>query len=129
MLDDEDYDDYEEEKPDNGISLEAPFAELNARGIFARENYLCCSSCACAAIPEDAAKELPNAHGYCFYHLQDDDNRRDGESFYLGFGTIDPNEPNSAAVAVGYEIISVLNKHGVQTEWLGDADIRIHVIQ
>src|SRR4029079_1351153 len=54
--------------------LDRAFADLNGRGIVARQNFACCSNCGHAEIGEeiDAEKERgTKVIGYTFFHLQD----------------------------------------------------------
>ena len=54
--------------------LNQGFANIRKEGYFAKQNFWCCQSCACAAIPDE------NAKAYVFYHQQDADGLREDKS-------------------------------------------------
>ncbi len=83
------------------------FKELRKLGYFARQNFLCCQSCAWYAVPEEKSEKV------VFYHSQDNDSlMRKGKCHLAWSGN-------------GTEIVSVLNKNGVKTEWDGNSNTRI----
>lgn len=45
--------------------LNTAFRTLRKNGYFARQNFWCCSSCGCAAVPET------HSETFAFYHRQD----------------------------------------------------------
>ena len=106
------------------ITLGKAFQELRKRGIYARANYQCCTSCGCAAIANDIPKD---SRGWAFYHRQDDERRREGRSFYLTFGSNDDDEAKSKAI--GEEITEILQEHGINTSWDGNINFKIEVLQ
>jgi hypothetical protein len=83
------------------------FKELRKLGYFARQNFLCCQTCAWYAVPDEKAEKA------VFYHNQD--NSR----------LINEGSCNLAWAGDGNEIVSVLNKHGIKTEWDGSDSKRI----
>jgi hypothetical protein len=85
------------------------FRELRKLGYFARQNYLCCQSCAWSAIPEEKSEKV------VFYHAQDNDRLKSSGKCHLGWS------------GDGNEIVSVLNKHGVKTIWDGLGGTRIQI--
>lgn len=86
------------------------FRALRKLGYFARQNFLCCQSCAWAAVPEDKAERA------VFYHSQDNSNlQKYGETYLAWAGD-------------GNEIVRILNENGVQTEWDGSTNQRIKFI-
>jgi hypothetical protein len=122
------YEDNKDDEPEDiGISLSVPFAFMSERGIIAKENFQCCTTCGCAAI-EDAIKEDGHEfHGWCFYHAQDDEDRARGNSFYLTYGSVNNNDDE--AKKVGEQIVQILKDHNVKTEWDGNVSHRIEVLQ
>lgn len=85
------------------------FRELRKLGYFARQNFLCCSSCAWYEVPEEKSEKV------VFYHSQDNDNLKSEGKCYIAWA------------GDGTEIVSVLNKHGVKTIWNGSKDTRIQI--
>lgn len=90
-------------------NLTLAFEELRKLGYFARQNFWCCQSCAWYAIPEDKSSKS------VFFHGQDADDLKENGSCYVSW---DGN---------GEEIVSVFNKHGIQTEWSGSKEKRIKI--
>jgi len=72
-------------------NLNRAFAELNERGVLARENFACCGTCAAAEI-HDERDDSRHWHGYVWYHQQDTDALIDSEegAVYLGYGIYPP---------------------------------------
>ena len=85
------------------------FSELRKLGYFARQNFLCCQSCAWYEVPKDKSEKV------VFYHNQDNDNLKSEGKCHLAWA------------GDGNEIVSVLNKHGVKTEWDGSSNTRIKI--
>jgi len=89
-------------------NLTKAFKSLRKAGYFARQNFMCCQSCAGAAIPDGTEK-------YVFYHNQDNDNLKGGQDFCLAWG------------GDGHEIVKILNENGLETFWEGNKNKRIMV--
>ena len=108
--------------------LDAAFAELERNGIVARKNFSCCGTCGVAEIFDemDAAERraLP-VRGYTFFHMQDTEAATEGQGLYLNYGSSEEGE--AAAVAIGEEIVSALQKHGLQSRWPGELTKRIDI--
>ncbi|HEX8905836.1 MAG TPA: hypothetical protein VF771_13380 [Longimicrobiaceae bacterium] len=108
--------------------LDAAFAELERRGIVARQNFSCCMNCGTSEIwgeVADAQAEGRVIHGCTFYHEQDTQRAAEGGGVFLAFQASE--EGDQAAVRVGREIVDVLRAHGLSPEWTGTADRRIDV--
>lgn len=91
--------------------LTPAFEELRSLGYFAMQNFCCCQTCGWNAITDEQAKKA------VFYHGQDaEDLRKKGECYVSWDGN-------------GEEIISVFNKHGIQTEWNGNKETRIKIVK
>jgi hypothetical protein len=108
--------------------LDAAFTALDANGIISRQHFSCCGNCGSHEIWDeiDTAKaEGRPARGYAFYHVQDTEAAVDGYGIYLNYGACDEGE--AAAVAVGQDIVAVLEGHGLKTDWNGSWDKRIGV--
>lgn len=93
----------------NKSKLTAAFKELRKLGYFARQNFLCCSSCGWAAIPDEKSEKA------VFYHAQDNDDLKKTGTCYLAWS------------GNGNEICDVLRKHGIKVEWDGLESKRIHI--
>ncbi|WP_017584602.1 DUF6891 domain-containing protein [Nocardiopsis valliformis] len=108
--------------------LTAAFADLDAAGILARENYACCNSCATAELAGEAEQlrgerargGLPPVRGYVYYHRQDAERLAP----FLGFGSYVEDSPAEHA-AVGREIVEALRCHGLAPGWGGDPNQKI----
>jgi hypothetical protein len=89
--------------------LTKSFRELRKMGYFARQNFKCCQSCGCSAIPEELKDK------YIFYHYQDNgDLLRHGECYLAWSGN-------------GEQIVKILKQNDVIVEWDGSQDTRILV--
>lgn len=62
--------------------------------------------------------------GYVFFHRQDNESRVAGREFFLAYGGAD-----SSGLDVGMMVVGALASHGVRTEWDGDTNTRIKVLQ
>ncbi|MFG1914939.1 DUF6891 domain-containing protein [Micromonospora sp. NPDC048898] len=127
-------------------NLTRAFAELNERGVLARENFSCCGTCASAEI-HDERDDSRHWHGYLWYHQQDTESllaSEDGE-VYLGYGAYPPADFDEVA----YEHLSeaeqqaryqadlerllddtvfpVLREHGMRVEWNRKQSRRVRV--
>jgi hypothetical protein len=108
--------------------LDTAFADLEASGIIARQNFTCCQNCGHCEIggeitaARDAGREV---HGYTFYHMQDTDGAVDGHGLYLAYGALD--EGDEALVVVGQQIVKALRRRKLKPEWNGSGSQRIYV--
>ena len=108
--------------------LDAAFAELEADGIIARQNFTCCGTCGSSEIWDeiDEVRAAGSAaRGYTFFHMQDTERAAEGDGIYLAYGACDEGE--EAALAVADEIVERLHAHGLQTDWDGSWGRRIGV--
>ncbi|VTR93929.1 Uncharacterized protein OS=Sphingobium lactosutens DS20 GN=RLDS_20860 PE=4 SV=1 [Gemmata massiliana] len=108
--------------------LDEAFDELEEKGIVCRQNFACCGTCGSAEIWDEmrATRDRgKTVRGYAFYHMQDTDSAVDGGGLYLGYGATEEGE--EAALTVARDVISVLNAHGLETDWNGNWNTRIGV--
>lgn len=108
--------------------LEAAFGELEDAGIVCRENFTCCNNCGSTEIwaeVEDAREVHPGVRGYIFYHMQDTERAVAGGGIYLSYGAV--SDAKDAPLAIARDVVSTLTRHGLRTEWSGDAGQRIRV--
>lgn len=108
--------------------LDAVFAELNANGIIAHQDFACCTSCATGHLHDEmgsrAADDLM-VRGFAYYHAQDTDHAIEGEGLWIGYGALSCDIESE--LDVPNTIIRVLRKHGFAPEWDGSFDTRIFV--
>lgn len=100
--------------------LDEAFAELETRGIVARQDFSCCGTCGAAEILEEmegAAAAGVAVRGYVFYHAQDTESAVEGHGLCLSYGTGADDE--GGALAIGREIVAVLARHGLAPAWDG----------
>jgi hypothetical protein len=93
----------------NKSKITDAFKELRKLGYFARQNFQCCQTCAWAAVPNEKGERA------VFYHNQDNSELRSTGECHLAWS------------GDGKEIVSVLNKHGIQIEWDGSSNKRIKI--
>lgn len=108
--------------------LDAAFAEMEARGIVARQDFSCCNNCGSQEIwaeVDEAVRAGRGIHGCTFYHEQDTEGAVEGGGLHLGFQAVAEGEEAMAAVA--REIVDVLRAHGLPTEWDGSTSRRIYI--
>lgn len=92
-----------------GDKINVAFRTLRKRGYFARQNFWCCQTCGCAAVPEDHAKS------YVFYHNQDAETlKKDGGTFLAWDGD-------------GDEIVKCCLEAGLIVKWDGNKNTRIWI--
>ena len=111
--------------------LDKAFDRLRAQGIcalhFPESGYTMQHGRA-AVIEEVTAEGVPEDRyaGFCFYHAQDIDRALDEEGLMLAFGSV-VSEEDEDDVQIGRMVRDALLQEGLQTEWDGTADSRIHV--
>ena len=88
-------------------ALARGFRALEERGYFAKQNWQCCQSCGCRAVPDEFARR------YVFYHAQDADDLRERGETHLAWG------------GDGHEIVEVLRAEGLRVEWNGSSSRRM----
>ncbi|WP_205326892.1 hypothetical protein [Glycomyces sp. YM15] len=101
--------------------LTEAFRELDEGGIVAREHFTCCQTCGTAEIWDEAD---PDDRGYVFFHMQDTETAGDGV-LYLAYGS--RSNLTEETVAVGHEVVKVLQAHGFQTTWDGSEATRLRI--
>lgn len=89
--------------------LDKLFEALEQVGYFARQNFMCCQTCACYEIPESYSKK------YVFYHEQDTENAISSNSLHLAWA------------GNGKEIVKLAEEAGLSVEWEGTEAKRIQV--
>lgn len=113
--------------------LNDAFRAMRRAGLIARQNYLCCSSCAGAQIAVDIENKIdkdPKAKdkiaGTCFYHRQDAAalGRRGNDAIMmLRYGNLDTQKHGmvgNTTEEVGRIVCQALRESGIGFEWDGD---------
>ena len=105
--------------------LDEAFAELDRKGIVARQNFTCCQTCGHTEIGYeiDDALEYRPVRGYVFFHKQDTEHVVETDRLYLAYGAVDGKEDDS--IEIGYEVLAVLRRAGLSVEWNGMIQKRI----
>ncbi|WP_030238180.1 DUF6891 domain-containing protein [Streptomyces sp. NRRL S-350] len=101
--------------------LARAFAELEASGITAREDFTCCRSCGESEI---GAAGAPDARGFVYFHSQCTESAAAGRGLSLLYGGFDGSP--STTTAIGQEVVTALAAAGLPTVWNGDPS---HVIE
>jgi hypothetical protein len=118
---------------DMKVRLNRAFAALRRQGLIARQNYLCCSSCAGYSITEDAVKRVgkgKKVNGCVFYHRQDTERFLEGNTLFLAYGELDSTELGTIGLPtaqVGALVMAALEAEGLEPHWDGDPNARIEL--
>ena len=115
---------------DNIDRINAAFATLRKQGFIARQHFLCCGTCAGAALATQVGK-MPAAKrakvkGAVFTTRQD----RGARTLFIKYGRIEPE--NCAAVglptvAIGEALATALKAQGLAVEWDGSPNSCVEV--
>ena len=108
--------------------LDRAFAELEANGIVAIQNAVCCQSCAMEdvwfGIERMRAAGTP-VRGYTFFHEQDTEAALLRDALYLAYGSTE-KDPD-LALQIGHAVQEQLEAWGFQVTWNGELRQRIKV--
>jgi hypothetical protein len=106
--------------------IASAFDELNQRGVLARE--------ALGLTIQDgwghAGLQAESTHrGVVFFHHEDVIDAVSGRGLLLAFGAIgiEPEESDSASLALGREVCAVLARHRIPATWSGSSEERIRI--
>ena len=111
--------------------LNQAFKDLRKEGLIARQNFMCCGSCAGYSLTEMAVNKVRAGkvvNGAVFYHNQDKESLYNDGTLYLGYGNLDSTELGEIGlptIEVGKIVVRILEKNGLQYEWDGTEDQRI----
>jgi hypothetical protein len=108
--------------------LDAAFSELTRNGIVCRQDFTCCGTCGVAEIGDEIMAETlrgTKVRGYAFYHMQNTDRATEGLGLLLTYSALVGGKP--AGEEIGREIVAVLQRHELTTEWNGSFDNCIKV--
>lgn len=119
---------------DNMRKVTAAFAAIRKHKIFARQNFLCCGSCAGYALGTQlttARAKGKAAKGAVYYHRQDADHALEAGVLCIGYGAGDGDDSlamDAETVEVGKIAVQCLRDAGLDVQWDGDKWSRIKVI-
>jgi hypothetical protein len=105
--------------------LTEAFALLEARGVLARMDFTCCSSCGHYEVADEVTPGT-SPDGYAFFHQQDTEAMLTGRGVHLAYGSFKGDDDASAA-AVARTLVEVLETAGLEPEWDGSANSRVLV--
>jgi hypothetical protein len=104
------------------FQLKEAFKRIRKKKLYARMNFLCCSSCA----SYDLSTKLNNSNtklGYAYWHSQDEESLQTHGYLLVGYGA----KVKKDHVKVGQMIVDTLEEMGIPHKWSGDSDERILV--
>lgn len=109
--------------------ITAVFADLERRGIVARENVGYTQGdlgVELSAIVAELVKAGKSVRGWVGFHGQDVEGAVDGRGLFLGFAPVD-RKNNKAWVELGTEIVQAFGRAGFDVSWNGKANERPHL--
>lgn len=119
------------------VGLTVAFSALRKQGIIARQNFLCCQSCASSALSGIAVKQHTEGkpvNGVVYYHRQDNNTLKESGYVYLAYGDVSHYEEGKPEVSMGLPTIEVgklvvkaVAATGLKVDWDGNEGTRIKV--
>ena len=106
------------------------FEVMEERGLVARQDHLCCKTCAADDLNHivDTRREKgEHILGYAYYHNQDADGIRDGRGVYIGFSSAVERETTMIQKAIGRLVCQCLKEAGFSPVWEDDPEQRIFI--
>ncbi|MEU6733220.1 DUF6891 domain-containing protein [Streptomyces physcomitrii] len=89
------------------------FAELDAGGLTARENFACCRDCGLGALAEGGGPD----RGFVFFDQQSAEHAAAGGGLTLYYGAF---RPGWAPREIGHEVVAALERAGLRAQWDGE---------
>ncbi len=108
--------------------LDAAFAELERKGIVARQNLACCTNCGSKDIRDEMellSRRGQAVRGGTFYHAQDTEAVVEGQGIHLAYCALEEGE--DCALEIAREIVATIMRHGLPVMWDGKCETRIFV--
>lgn len=108
------------------------FKRMRKHGIIARQNFSCCTGCACSELAT-LLDARPKKIGGVFYHRQDNAAFENFKDLYLGFGCNahqhkdDPAGESEATIKVGQLAVACLKECFLDVVWDGTSTTKIMV--
>jgi hypothetical protein len=100
--------------------LDLAFDTLNNNGVFAAQDYWCCSTCGHSAAYDELVQSKGKYNGYVFFHQQDTESGVRGAGVYLGFGHKEA-DGDAKDAAIAQQAIDELTRRGLRVTWNGSA--------
>lgn len=111
---------------DRGLTYEAnmekvaaAFKAMRANGLVARQNFMCCGSCASSALSDQLNKARGKGKavkGAVYFHRQDSECALDYGKLYIGFGAGGENA-EADCLEVGRIAVECLRAAGLEVKW------------
>ncbi|MFP2924750.1 DUF6891 domain-containing protein [Pyxidicoccus sp. 3LG] len=116
-------------QPTLNDAITRAFEELEGKGIIAMEDAGGSLSDGWAEVTRAAKDSAPPARGATFFHGQDVERAVMGQGLMLAFGAFDTyfQLDDAASPEIAREVRDTLARHGIQTEWDGSIERRIHI--
>jgi hypothetical protein len=107
--------------------LDRAFEALEAQGIIARPNFLCCNSCACDAMTTEKERwtGATAVIGAVHFNEQSTESANEGGALFLGHGSFAGDEQTN--LQIGLAVCSALREAGLKVSWNHDTTKRIVV--
>jgi len=123
--------------------MNAFFRAMRKAGIWAKQNFSCCSGCGYYELKAQAVEAGKKEQPVAFYNKQAEPDWQvnAGEhfetvlrrGFWLTFGVVNvehltARRHQQMTVAVGCQIKALAAEHGIKIDWNGDPRLNIHVL-
>jgi hypothetical protein len=99
--------------------LNAAFAEIRKAGLFAQQNFMCCSGCALADAAIKCCVPGRKERGVVYYTQQDNDALREVGKCYIRFASFN-REKDLSIGDIADVVTTALARQAIQIEWDGN---------
>ncbi|MFQ5801391.1 MAG: hypothetical protein ACE5JQ_00670 [Candidatus Methylomirabilales bacterium] len=99
------------------------FKKLEKKGLIARANFMCCTTCASNGVAWDA--EITGVKGGVYWHAQDEESLGQRNELHIGFAAAGFDSGNTAEV--GKILAETLTEEGLDVIWDGDPNKKVLV--
>lgn len=106
------------------IKINQVFEALRKRNLIAKQNHLCCMSCACSDLSQDLDKRKGKI-GCVYYHNQDTDAAQDRGVLNIRYFGKEQND----TVGIGKMVKEECEKVGLKVTWDGNPGTTIQVTE
>jgi len=118
---------------DRDENVRKAFSLMRKFELIARMNFWCCGTCASYAMGtkvEEALEKGKAPVGVAYFHNQDNNHKKAGHSFHIGYGDSSINDYKGplTTVEVGELICQIFLSCGVPVKWNQDPAHRIEVL-
>lgn len=113
--------------------LTVAFRALRKEGMIARQNYLCCGTCASAGCYQEARKRDEAGKvvtGAVYYHRQNNESLENSRDLYIAYDEYEPTggPAHLTTAEVGRKLAAALKDAGLTVEWDGSPDLCVKVV-